>query len=871
MRSLRPCYLSLSRYALLLWGATSPVKAQLPTSCPVTVTVTQTVTTYPPDYTGSYALNGITTIPSINLPSGTTIPTSLVNIHISDFTNPTPAIGISTNVIPGGSIETGILPTKLPTASISIIGVGPPAAPTSSATVLPSSSSLACNSTQQSYMYVDPSSGNQYIVECNTTYSGGLLEVTQTTDISICIAECSRQELCQGVGYDTSTATCSKYLSQVPNSGVYSPTVQFARLAKRPVVVGGSTLLEAIPTSFVSSGINVQGSLTFTYAPPTISIVTPTSFPSASVPLSYLDVTTALPSSPPEITTALPVSSLGISDVLPSSYLDVTTALPLPSLDITNALPVSSLDISTALPSPSLDITTALPIPSLDISTALSLSFSVPILEPGITGESTSIPTIPHPSISAVQTLASAVPTSAIPVQTSYSELVCPADDGQLVSENGSTYVVGCEKGVSEVPYSADQASNSFHDCFAECDESSTTQGTQYCTAFLYLGAANGDGRGTCYLYNDVGAAFVGGNSSAVAAIRLANYVAGIPGGISASVSAGLSASLGGLPTTLMPSDQATGTLDLPITLPTAPGASVINSLAIPTATCTNGGNILNGCVIAQVTADPSVGVGVGVGVGGPNSTIIDIQASVTAAASLSLGASAGVGLGLDSSGLSASLGLTSGTPRYWRGIASDVEREQDHNGDPSHHRGIDHDNHFLQYCRRGFDLFKYPTASHTEYDKQHWVCYSVHSLHYDDHDVNGTRTLGNLFMRNAHQQFHPLSPYRRVELCFRLSDKSQHFRSWVFFRIAKRLIDNVAADVFLHLLDTHTCCERERHVNYGHNFRIDLLSRKSCRDYLLRRFGQRCSAGLCQSSVVRGRSDLLSSARTIMVNSECD
>ncbi|RMY80694.1 hypothetical protein D0862_12625 [Hortaea werneckii] len=688
MKSAKPCYLALGRYALLLWGATSPVKAQLPSSCPVTVTVTQLVTTYPPDYTGSYTLDGITAIPyspSINLPGGTTVPTSLVDINTSYFTNPTPAIGISTNVIPGGSIETGILPTNLPTAPISIIGVG---SPTSSATVLPTSTSLACNSTQQSYLYVDPSSGDQYTIECDTTYSGGLLEVTQTTSISICIAECSSRELCQGVGYDTSTAGCAKYLSQVPDSGVYSPTVQFARLSKRPVVVGGSTLLEAIPTSFVSSGINVQGSLTFTYAPPTISIGAPTSFPAVSVPLSYLDVTTALPSSVLDITTALPLPSLDITTALPLPSLDITTALPLPSLDVTTALPLPSLDLTTALPLPSLDITstlpvsslgisnvlpssvlditTALPLPSLDVSTtlplpsldlnsALPLSFSMPIFEPGTTGE----PYIPYPSISAVQTLASAIPTSVIPVQTSYSELVCPENDGQLVSENGPTYVVGCGKGVSGVPYSADQASNSFDDCFTECDESSTTQGAQYCTAFLYLGAANGDGIGTCYLYNDVGAAFVRGNASAVAAIRLANYVAGIPGGLPISVSAGLSASLGGLPNTLLPSDLATGSLDLPITLPTAPGASVINSLATPTATCTNGGNILDGCVIAQVTADPSVGVGVGVGIGGPNSTIIDIQASVTAAASLSLGASAGVGLGLGSSGLSASLGLS--------------------------------------------------------------------------------------------------------------------------------------------------------------------------------------------------------------------
>ncbi|KAI7285431.1 hypothetical protein KC345_g1714 [Hortaea werneckii] len=889
MKSARPCYLALGRYALLLWGANSPVKAQLSSSCPVTVTVTQLVTTYPPDYTGSYTLDGITAIPSINLPSVTTLPTSLVDINTSDFTNPTPAIGISTNVIPGGSIETGILPTNLPTASIPIIGVG---SPTSSATVLPSSISLACNSTQQSYLYVDPSSGDQYTIECDTTYSGGLLEVTQTTNISICIAECSSLELCQGVGYVSSTAGCAKYLSQVPGSGVYSPTVQFARLSKRPVVVGGSTLLEAIPTSFVSSGINVQGSLTFTYAPPTISIVVPKSFPAVSVPLSYLDVTTALPSSLLEITTALPISSLEISNVLPSFYpdittalplpsldvttalslpsldittalplpsldvttalplpsleittalplpsLDITTALPLPSLDITPALPVPSLgisnvlpssilDITTALPLPSLDVTTALPLPSLDLSSALPLSFSVPVFEPGTTGE----PYIPYPSISAVQTLASAIATSIIPVQTSYSELACPENDGQLVSENGPTYVVGCGKGVSGVPYSADQASNSFDDCFTECDESSTNQGAQYCTAFLYLGAANGDGVGTCYLYNDVRAAFVRGNSSAVAAIRLANYVVGVPGGSPISVSAGLSASLGGLPTTLLPSDLATGSLDLPITLPTVPGASIINSLATPTATCTNGGNILDGCVIAQVTADPSVGVGVGVGIGGPNSTIVDIQASLTAAASLSLGASAGVGLGLDSSGLSASLGLSAGL-----GLSVDLGGGGGvglpglpgiGGGSPATH------------CRRSSHLFQCPTVGDPEYDQQHWVRYGVHSLHHDVNNVNGTQTLGNLFLCNAHQQFHSVSPYRRVELCLRLSDKSQQFGSCSLFRIARRHIYAFAINLCVHILDTHASRECQCCVNNWHDIGIDLFGRKHCRDCILRRPG---------------------------------
>ncbi|KAI7487218.1 hypothetical protein KC351_g2754 [Hortaea werneckii] len=878
MKSARPNYLSLGRYALLLWGATSPVQAQLPTSCPVTVTVTQTVTTYPPDYTGSYILNGITAVPSINLPPGTTIPTSLVDINLSDLTIPTPAIGFSTNVIPGGSI-------------------GTPVVPTSSATVLPSSSSLACNSTQQSYLYVDPSSGDQYTIECDTTYSGGLLEVTQTTNISICIAECSSRELCQGVGYDKSTAGCYKYLSQVPDSGVYSPTVQFARPSKRPVVIGGSTLLEAIPTSFVSSGINVQGSLTFTYAPPTISVA-PTSFPTISVPLSHLDVTTALPSSVLEFTTALP--SLDISNVLPSSYLDITTGLPLPSLDITTALPLPSLDttptlpvsslgisnvlpssyldITTALPLPSLDISTALPLPSLDVSSALPLSFSLPIFEPITAGE----PYIPYPSISAVQTLASAIPTSVIPVQTSYSELVCPDNDGQLVRENGPTYVVGCGKGVSGIPYSADQASNSFDECFTECDESSTTQGAQYCTAFLYLGAANGEGMGTCYLYNDVGAAFVRGNSSAVAAIRLANYVAGTPGGLPLSASVGLSIGAGSLPTTLVPSDQATGSLDLPITLPTVPGASVINSLATPTATCTNGGNILNGCVIAQVTADPSVGAGVGVGIGGPNSTVVDIQASVTAAASLSLGASAGVGLGLDSSGLSASLGVSAdiglsvdlggggsvglpGLPGIGGGSPATTSASKITTVIPV--TTVESTTTITSCSPAGGALTcsnipllaTLSTTSNTE-SATVYIAYTTTLTTSMSPRPSATSSCVTLINNSI------LCLPTDVLSSASASQTSLSTSAPGFSSFARRHVYNFTTDLCVHILDAHTSCECQRRVDYRHNIWVDLLGSKHRRHCILRRLSQWSPAGLRQSGVVRRWSDLLNSVQTILV-----
>ncbi|KAI6887118.1 short chain dehydrogenase [Hortaea werneckii] len=127
-----------------------------------------------------------------------------------------------------------VSPTLSETSSIS----GTSAAAESSTTISPS---LACNETQQSYTYVDPTSGSTYEIECDTTYSGGISNQTQQPDMASCIASCSDHIDCDSAGYEETTGTCYEYSSQVQGSGTYNPNVQFAKVTKRAVVVDGVT------------------------------------------------------------------------------------------------------------------------------------------------------------------------------------------------------------------------------------------------------------------------------------------------------------------------------------------------------------------------------------------------------------------------------------------------------------------------------------------------------------------------------------------------------------------------------------------------------------------------------------------------------
>ncbi|TKA81618.1 hypothetical protein B0A55_03552 [Friedmanniomyces simplex] len=118
---------------------------------------------------------------------------------------------------------------------------------------LATSTTLACNGTQQAYDYVDSSTGNLYTVQCNTTYSGGVYATTQQQNMAACINQCSNDPQCEAAGYDSSTGNCYEYNAEVPSSGAYSPSVQFAQRKVRAVVQNGVTMSYPVTTVFTSN------------------------------------------------------------------------------------------------------------------------------------------------------------------------------------------------------------------------------------------------------------------------------------------------------------------------------------------------------------------------------------------------------------------------------------------------------------------------------------------------------------------------------------------------------------------------------------------------------------------------------------------
>ncbi|KAK4888436.1 hypothetical protein LTR27_012659 [Elasticomyces elasticus] len=512
--------------------------------------------------------------PSISRPRG---PTDLTTIT-DNFA--------SSTLMPSFSLSSATLniPTSLPVGGSLSLGVSLPGMTGASTTASPplaTSTSLACDGTQEAYNYVDPPSGNLYTVECNTTYSGGIFAIAQEPDMASCINQCSNDPNCEAAGYDASTGYCYEYNAEVPNSGTYSSSVQFAQRKIRAVVQNGVTMSYSITTVSTSNGINVQGGTTYTYLPPPTTTFNP----------NFL--------------TNIPSISIGVSG-------GISASIPSVSIEVSVSIPPISIDISGGL--------------------SASLSYHLP----------TGIPTLPVLS-------SATIPVSAGPTETAVA-YACPANDGQIISQNGLSYVLSCGGALAYGgPYAAATAANSFNDCFRQCDQSSILQGALYCTGFTYMGAANGAGSGSCYLYDQVAQGFVAGNSSTVGAIRLINYVQvalpTIPLSIGASV--GASASVPAI-TNILPSITA------PLNSLTAVIPGDLGTTTAPT--CANGGNILNGCIVASITPNPSLDLSAGIGLNGlSSSTILGVGVSATLGISASVGLSLGLGVGL-SSGLSIGL-----------------------------------------------------------------------------------------------------------------------------------------------------------------------------------------------------------------------
>ncbi|KAI5236520.1 hypothetical protein E4T42_09446 [Aureobasidium subglaciale] len=137
-------------------------------------------------------------------------------------------------------------------------------------------------------------------------------------------------------------------------------------------------------------------------------------------------------------------------------------------------------------------------------------------------------------------------PTSTVPSASGLpSSSLCPATNGQNVADsNNVTYTVACSSDTSIGSYSSSQAASSYFDCMVACDNAASTG----CVAFTYVGGANGQGAGTCYLKNAQGTFTTGGNNlvsgSRVSAVTPGGNTTVTSSSTSASSSSTASASL---------------------------------------------------------------------------------------------------------------------------------------------------------------------------------------------------------------------------------------------------------------------------------------------------------------------------------------
>ncbi|KAK3639806.1 hypothetical protein LTR22_017314 [Elasticomyces elasticus] len=99
----------------------------------------------------------------------------------------------------------------------------------------------------------------------------------------------------------------------------------------------------------------------------------------------------------------------------------------------------------------------------------------------------------------------------------------CPSANGSIITDSlGVQYQIGCGFDTNNPNFQVSAARISWNDCFALCDNATTTDHAGQCTAFNYVGGANGIGEGTCFLKNYAGERFIIADNPpiTVAAIR---------------------------------------------------------------------------------------------------------------------------------------------------------------------------------------------------------------------------------------------------------------------------------------------------------------------------------------------------------------
>ncbi|THV93191.1 WSC-domain-containing protein [Aureobasidium pullulans] len=315
--------------------------------------------------------------------------------------------------------------------------------------------------------------GVTYGIEIDVTYQGihvssSLPQKRAAVVVGDCLNACAQNSACVGTAFDGSA--CTLYGSIDTSTKSSAPGTTFATVKSRSTATSTSSSSTGIPSASLcpsTNGQTVKGYVVSCSSDTNIG-----SYANAQAANSYLECMSACDAA----------ASTGCQAW---TYVGGTNGLGSGACYLKNSkgsfTPTGSNYVAGMAASQ----------PSSSSSSLLSSTQS---------GSASSSVAVSSSSVSS--TTSSAATASA-------SSNLCPTVDSQDVTDsNGKIYTIKCSSDTTIGSFANAQAVNTYADCMTACDS------TTGCVAFTYVGGANGQGSGACYLKNALGSASpAGGNN----------------------------------------------------------------------------------------------------------------------------------------------------------------------------------------------------------------------------------------------------------------------------------------------------------------------------------------------------------------------
>ncbi|KAK5999914.1 hypothetical protein QM012_005002 [Aureobasidium pullulans] len=319
--------------------------------------------------------------------------------------------------------------------------------------------------------------GVTFAIEVNVTYSGQTLALTKKRAAAVvgdCLNTCSQSTSCVGTAFDGSVCT---YFGSIDNSSrVSAPGTTFATVEARSTATSTSSSSTGVPSASLCPSAN--GQTVNGYVVSCSSDTNIGSYSSANAVNSYLDCMSAC-------------NAAASTGCVAFTYVGGNNGVGSGACYLKN-----SKGSFTTAGGPNY---IAGMIASQASSSSSSSSSSVSSTQSGSASSS-----------AAGSTSSTATSSSAT---ASASSSLCPSVDSQNITDsNGQVYTIRCQSDTNVGSFANAQAANTYADCMTACDS------TTGCVAFTYVGGAQGQGSGTCWMKNSRGSATSAGGN---------NYIAG--------------------------------------------------------------------------------------------------------------------------------------------------------------------------------------------------------------------------------------------------------------------------------------------------------------------------------------------------------